>query len=165
MPARWTVLAVAALGALLGFLLGGSAPLGSMLWPPADGPRPEGANLVLLMGMAAVEATAFGIGVAFLAFGYPAVRRAVPSPGMAVAAHLSLAWLFVNWVPHTALHMAHGNILTPDDFTGLVAIEYGFHFTLILAAATLLVAGRQALRARGTPAASPKATSTAAGAK
>lgn len=50
---------------------------------------------------------------------------------------LAIAWGLVNWVPHTALHMNHGNIENPNDFGGRIAIECGFHATLIIAAAAV----------------------------
>jgi hypothetical protein len=61
--------------AIIGFLLMGNAPLGNLLWPPADGPDPEGANLALLMAIGFVEALAFGLGVTFLACGRRHVQK------------------------------------------------------------------------------------------
>lgn len=131
---RWQPLAVALVAAAVGFLFEGNGPVGAMIWPPADGPEPEGAVLGLLVVMGVLEALAFGVGVAFLVFGYPWIRNlAGSSAGYALAVYLSVAWLLVNWVPHTALHMNHGNIEVASDFAGLAAIEYGFHLTLIVA--------------------------------
>src|SRR5687767_6763120 len=66
MTIRWNILIVGTLGTVLGFLLGGNAPLGNILWPPAHSDvQPEGANLALLIVMGVVEAVAFGAGCAF----------------------------------------------------------------------------------------------------
>lgn len=117
----------------------GNGPVGQMLWPPAEGPDPEGANLVLLMVIGFIEVIAFGLGACMLAFGLPAARRIAGTAGpYATGVWLAISWILLNWVPHTALHMHHGNILTPADFGGLVAIEYGFHFTLILCGGLLM---------------------------
>lgn len=136
---NWKPIAVFVLGALVGFLLMGNGPIGNMIWPPAPGPDPEGANLVLLMIVGFIEVIAFGLGACVLAFGRPAAEKITGTTGLyATGVWLSITWLLMNWVPHTALHMNHGNILVPADFTGLVAIEYGFHFTLVLAGAMLM---------------------------
>jgi hypothetical protein len=135
---NWKPIAVFVAATAAGFLLQSHGPLGSLLWPMAEGtPEPEGANLVLLMVIGGVEAAAFGLGVCFLVWGMPWVRKVTRTAANGVLLYLSVAWLLVNWVPHTSLHMAHGNILTPDDFGGLVAIEYGFHLTLVLAGAVI----------------------------
>lgn len=136
---NWKPILVFVLGTALGFLLMGQAPLGNLLWPPADGPDPEGANLALLMVIGGIEALAFGLGVTFLAFGLKHVQDLTMTRGpYATVVWLAIAWMLVNWVPHTSLHMHVGNLLVPSDFSGLVAIEYGFHLTLIIAGATLM---------------------------
>lgn len=158
---NWKPLVVFVLGTALGFLLMGNGPIGGMIWPPADGPEPEGANLALLMAIGFVEAAAFGLGAVLLAFGLKHVQDLTMTRGpYATAIWLSIAWMLMNWVPHTSLHMNHGNILTPADFTGLVAIEYGFHLTLIIAGTLLMHA---AYRTTRTLTATPvKATATTA---
>lgn len=137
---NWKPLVVFVLGSALGFLLMGNAPLGNVLWPPAETPaEPEGATLALLMAVGFIEVLAFGLGVTFLAFGRRHVQNLTMTRGpYATLVWLAIAWLLVNWVPHTALHMSVGNLLTPSDFTGLMAIEYGFHLTLILAGGLLM---------------------------
>lgn len=136
---RWTLIAIGAAAAVAGFLLQAPGPVGKLVWPlPGGMPAPEGANFALLMLMGAIEAVAFGVGAVFLVVAWPWVKaNGAGSSGLSWAVYLSVAWLLMNWVPHTALHMSHGNILVPADYTGLVAIEYGFHFTLILAGAVL----------------------------
>lgn len=136
---NWKPLVVFVLGTVLGFLLMGQAPLGNILWAPEDNPvEPEGANLILLMVIGGIEALAFGLGVTFLVFGRKHVQNlTMTRGGYATAVWLSISWLLVNWVPHTSLHMQVGNITAQSDYTGLVAIEYGFHLTLIIAGALL----------------------------
>lgn len=122
--------------ALLGFLLQPHAPLGALIWPPAeDLPLAVGMQEPLLMAYGALAAIAFGIGAAFLAFGRPHVEKIGLSSGLTTAAHLSIAWVLVNWVIHDSLHIANGH-----NLWGLIGIEYAFHGTLILAGATLAYA-------------------------
>lgn len=162
MNIRWNLVVVGVVATVLGFLLSGNGPLGSMIWPPAPGPEPEGTNLALLMAMGAFEAISFGAGVVFLVAGYSWVKARTRSVGQAWLVYLSVAWMLVNWVPHTALHMNHGNILTPADFGGLVAIEYAFHLTLIVAGAALalFVLSVPNFKPQSEPSASPSAATT-----
>jgi hypothetical protein len=106
-----------------------AAALSQVLWPNPPGlvmpPQPW---LGLYIALSAAEALLFGLGVAFLVFGLPLVRRARVSPGLTWAAYLSVAWLLINWWPHDNFHRANG-----FDLAGLVRIEYGFHGTLYLA--------------------------------
>jgi hypothetical protein len=114
--------------------------LGPVLFPPSpDFPAPVGAQLPLLMGVAAAEALAMGLAVAFLLFGWPLVRRIVgPSRSRTIAAYLATAWLGGNWWLHDNLHIANG-----ANINGLIAIDYLFHTTLIVAA---VIVGWQLLR-------------------
>ena len=80
-----------------------------------------------------IEALAFGLGVAFILFAWPAVRQvAAPSTGRAAVMYVSTAWFLANWWVHDNLHMVIG--LRPG---GLLVIEYAFHVTLIVAGAAL----------------------------
>lgn len=137
---NWKPILVFLLGAGLGFLLKGQGPIGSLLWPPEAGTvQPEGANLALLLAIGLIEAIAFGLGLCLLVFGLPAVRKLTGNDGLyATGVWLAVAWILMNWVPHTSLHMMVGNITGPSDYGVLVAIEYGFHLTLILAGALLM---------------------------
>ena len=75
------------------------------------------------------EALAFGFGVAFLLFGYPWMRAAGPATTrLTRAAHLSIAWILLNWWSHDSFHVANG-----VDLRGLLMIEYGYHITLMTA--------------------------------
>lgn len=140
------------------FLLNPQTPLGQTLWPaPVQlDPAPTGAQTGLFMLLGVVTALAFGAGVAFLRYGLPAVRGLVGSEraGLARAMHVATSWALGNWWLHDNLHMIVG-----FDAGGLLAIEYAFHVTLIIAAATLVhgfvvtagsrVAGEPAIVHRG----------------
>lgn len=138
-----TTLAVA----IPAFLLGAGTPLGEGLWAAAwpyhsGEVSPNSWQLPLFMVIAAVESLAFGLGVAFVAYGAPIVRRIAPGnhPGLFVAA---IAWSLGNWWLHDNLHIRNGL-----DLTGLLIIDYAFHTTLIVSAAivawALLGAARRA---------------------
>lgn len=115
--------------AIVGFLLEGPGPIGQFLWPPAPMPvEPTGAQLAGFMAYTVFESLAFGVGTAFLILGYRRVRAAESSRGLAIAMHLATGWLLVNWVAHDSLHMHFGL-----DLNGLLALEWGFHGTLIAA--------------------------------
>jgi hypothetical protein len=114
--------------------------LGPALFPMSgDWPAIEGTQLLLMGGIAAVEALALGLAVAFLLLGWPRVRQLVgPSRPRTIAAYLATAWLLGNWWLHDNLHAANGT-----NLNGLIAIEYGFHATLIVAGG---IVGWQLLR-------------------
>lgn len=121
--------------ALIALLLGAGAPLGKLVWParavaPADEP-----NQVQLVGFILVyawQSLGFGAGIAFLFLGYPRIAQLTDTRGLARATHLAIAWMLINWVPHVNLHMHVG-----EDPSGLLAIEWGFHATLIMAGLVL----------------------------
>jgi hypothetical protein len=114
--------------------------LGPVLFRPSpDFPEPVGIQLPLLMGVAAAEALAMGLAVAFLLFGWPLVRTVVgTSRSRTVAAYLATSWLLGNWWLHDNLHISNG-----ANINGLIAIDYFFHTTLIVAA---IIVGWQLLR-------------------
>ena|SRR5215203_6390555 len=77
-----------------------------------------------------VEALALGLGVSFLVFGLPFVRRAEPGLRLRVwLIYLSIGWALVSWWPHGGLHMSNG-----ANMQRLLYIEYSFHVTLIISA-------------------------------
>jgi hypothetical protein len=79
------------------------------------------------LALAIVEALAFGLAVAFLLFGWPALRGlALGRPWLNRVLFVSLAWLMGNWWIHDGLHMNVGL-----DMERLLYIEYGFHLTLL----------------------------------
>ena len=116
------------------FLCGSHGPLGAAIWPPPVSltSAPSVVQEKLFMLLDAVEALAFGLGLAFVFFAWPAVKQAAPSTGSAAVLYVSTAWLLTNWWIHDNLHMVIG--LRPG---GLLAIEYAFHVTLMMAGAAL----------------------------
>src|SRR4051794_3790463 len=113
-----------------------AVPLGQVLWPAGDATAGSGgmpAYLPFLIIISVFEALTFGLGIAFLIFGFPLVRRiGVWSPGYTRAVFLSIAWFLVSWWPHDGFHRSLG-----VNMWGLVAIEYAFHLTLMAAGAIL----------------------------
>lgn len=70
------------------------------------------------------------------------LQQASASTRLTRWAHLSIAWLLLEWCPHDSLHIANGL-----NMNGLLAIEYGLHVTLPAVGATLAyfvwIVGRQ----------------------
>lgn len=108
--------------------------LGPVFWPVAEGgAQPTSGQLVFFIALEVIQCLAFGLGVSFLLFGLPLVRRASPNSRLlAWAMYLSIGWLLVSWWPHGHLHQVVG-----EDFQGLLYIEYGFHVTAIVAGLVL----------------------------
>jgi hypothetical protein len=96
-------------------------------------PQATGAQVPLFMVLGAFEALGLGLGVAFLMFGFSPLKATFPvSPRLVRAAHLSIAWLLMNWWAHDSLHIHNGM-----NLNGLLGIEYAFHVTLIVSGAIL----------------------------
>lgn len=136
-------------------------PLGQLLWqaphdPMNMGPEPSGMQLALMIGVSVFEGLGFGLGIAFLVFGYPLVQRlAGGSRGLALATQVSITWWLVSWWPHDNLHRT-----MDSDYGALIAVEYGFHVTLLAAAAVVAYAFVRALpRLAQEPAGAPAKTS------
>lgn len=140
---KWS--AVTLVLAIVAFLASPNGPLGGFWRPSPDFPQPTDAQLPLFILLNATEALAFGFGIAFLIFGYPLVQTmSHASRGMAIAAYLSVAWLLVSWWPHDSLHITNGT-----NMSGLIAIEYGFHVTVMAAGVILVCYFLNMLRGRG----------------
>jgi hypothetical protein len=107
---------------------------GPIIWPPAEhSPAPTAGQLPFFLFLAAFESITLGLGVSFLLFGMPVVRRiSAGSKLKAWAMYLSIGWLMVSWWPHDNLHLHNGM-----DLQGLLYIEYGFHLTLMIAGIVL----------------------------
>jgi hypothetical protein len=128
--------------------------LGPVLWPPAaGGPEPTGGQLPFFIFLALMESVLLGLGISFLLFGLPTVRRvSADSKARALAMYLSIGWLMVSWWPHDNLHISNGN-----NLRGLLFIEYGFHFTLMIAALVLAYCFLSLIRQWGVGLAPPEA--------
>ena len=113
-------------------LTGGAAfSLTLVLWPLPPGMVLPPENLIPFFAfMIAAESFSFGLGIAFLIFGFPLVRRLAASRLAAWGGYLGIAWLFMNWWPHESFHRT----TLSTQFTRMIWIQYGFHLTLILAA-------------------------------
>ena len=119
------VILVTAAGALPSFLLSGT------IWPDVAGaasPTPNQLPFFIFLSM--LESVAFGLGIAFLVWGWRVVSNASQHKKSALSAYASIAWLLISWWPHDNMHRVNG-----EDMAGLLRIEYMFHFTLIVAAA------------------------------
>ena len=110
------------------FLASPNAPLGGF-WGTPMNLSPTGAQMALLLLLTAIQALAFGLGAAFLIFGFALVKAQLPShPDLGRATYLAIAWSLLSWWPHSSFHQT----LSMGNVGGLIAIEYGFHVTLIL---------------------------------
>jgi hypothetical protein len=119
--------------AVIAFLLSPNAPFGGFWAPAATMPKPTAGQLPFFILLNIAEVVTFGLGVAFLVFGYPMVRAIAPaSLGLTRAVHLSIAWLLLSWWSHDSLHIYNGLHLG-----GLLVIEYLFHVTLMIAGVIL----------------------------
>jgi hypothetical protein len=109
--------------------------LGHIIWPPVEmGEPPSSVQTALLVFESSFEALGLGLGISFLIFGLPIVRRVALRLRYRVwLIYLSIGWGLISWWPHGNLHASNG-----DNMQRLLYIEYGFHLTLI---ATALIAG------------------------
>lgn len=115
---------------IVAFLLEPNSPLGGFWAPPPDSAEASGAQVPLFIILGLLEAFVSAWGVAFLLFGYPLVKAIAPaSKGLTRATHISIAWVLFNWWSHGSLHQHVG-----ENLNGLLAIEYGYHVTIMLAA-------------------------------
>lgn len=124
MKTRWKMLLITLIVGIPAFLLG------PVIWPPSPEIQPNEAQLPYLIVLSAIEALAFGFGIAFVFYGLPLVRQVARGAGKTAGImYVSLAWLLVSWWPHDNLHI-HNAL----DISGLIAIEYAFHVTVIVTA-------------------------------
>jgi len=106
---------------------------GRQIWPPDPmSPTPTPAQLPLFMILGVFESVAFGLGVSFLLFGWPRLKKLYGNDLLTKLAFLSIAWYLINWWPHDNLHIHNGM-----NLDGLLKIEYGFHVTMIIAGVIL----------------------------
>ncbi len=129
----WAVILTIIL-AVLAFVFSPNMPLGRF-WAPAAGmPKPVGIQLYLFVLLNIFEVVTFGLGVSFLVFGWQYIRAISPaSRALTVAGFVSTAWLLISWWPHDSLHLHIGEA----NLGSLLAVEYGFHATLMIAGVIL----------------------------
>jgi hypothetical protein len=127
MKTQWKMLLITLIIGVPAFLLG------PILWSPSPEVLPTPAQMPYLIVLSAIEALTFGFGVAFTIFGWPLVRQvARGAEKTAGIMYGSLAWLLVSWWPHDNLHI-HNAL----NINGLIAIDYSFHLTVIVAGLAL----------------------------
>ena len=142
---KWIVVIVA--GAIVAILFSATGPLGGF-WGMEDGDTdPSGGALAALIGAGLIEYIAFGVGLAWIAFGWPMVRG--DGRPLALPAFVAVAWALVSWAPHTSFHQSLGD----ENYGGLAAVEWGFHVTLVIGAMVVAAFVWRALR--GTEVAAP----------
>lgn len=102
---------------------------GHMIWPPDPmSPAPTAAQLPFFMFLGVMESLVFGLGVSFIIFGYPLVKRIAPeNRAFGWLVFIAISWLLVSWWPHDNLHTHNGM-----NLQGLLYIEYLFHGTLMI---------------------------------
>lgn len=127
MSARTKWIAVTVAGTIVAVLFGANGPLGGFWGVETSDPEPAGAALAGLITAGIVEAIAFGVGLAWIAFGWPLVRD---RGRLGFATYTAIAWGLVSWAPHTAFHQSIGE----KNYGGLAGIEWGFHVTLVIGA-------------------------------
>lgn len=106
--------------------------LGPVIWPlSADIPAPAPEQVPYFILLSVFDSLFFGLGIAFILFGWPLVRRMANGTRMlGWALYMSIAYLLVSWWPHINLHNATG-----FDLQGLLYIDYAFHIPLMISGA------------------------------
>ena len=109
--------------------------LGPVLFPPAEvGMEPPTGQIPSFILLGVWDAVFLGLGVAFLLFGMPVLRKVSPDSSVRTwVMYLSIGFLTVSWWPHLNMHASNG-----IDFQGLLYIDYGFHVPLMISAAALI---------------------------
>jgi hypothetical protein len=104
-----------------------------VIWPnPVGAPEPPAGLIPVFIVLGAADSLAFGVGVAFLIFGFPLLARLGGTGPLTWASYLGIGWSLVSWWPHVNMHRVNG-----ASFEGLVMIDLIFHLTLIAVAMIL----------------------------
>jgi len=119
--------------------------LGPVLFPPADvGVGPTAGQLPFFIFLAIGDALLLGLGVAFLLFGFPVMRKVSPDSRVrAWAMYLSIGYLMVSWWPHLGMHASNG-----INLQGLLYIDLFFQLPLEVAGVTLALSFISLMRSR-----------------
>jgi hypothetical protein len=106
--------------------------LGPVIWPiSADFPAPNPEQIPYFILLSVFDSLFFGLGIAFILFGWPLVLRMANGARMlGWAIYFSIAFLLVSWWPHINLHNTTG-----FNLQGLLYIDYGFHIPLMISGA------------------------------
>ncbi len=102
-----------------------------VLFPP--NPKvapPEPALIPYFLVITVAETLFFGVGLAFLIFGLPLLRRIARVSGTrAWPAYVAIGYLTASWWPHLGLHAVAGM-----DMDKLIIVDYVFHLPYIVSA-------------------------------
>jgi len=106
-----------------------------LLFRPPPGPQPSETQVLLLLLLRAFDSLLLGIGIAFVVYGWPLVRRVAPASRFrAMVMFAAVAWVTISWYPHIGLHgSAFGATVS-----GLLIIDYIFHIPLYLVGLALI---------------------------
>jgi hypothetical protein len=97
------------------------------------GVEPTAGQLPFFIFLAVGYALLLGLGVSFLLFGFPVIRKVSPdSRARAWAMYLSIGYLMISRWPHLNMHASNG-----IDFQGLLYIDLFFHLPLEAAGVAL----------------------------
>ena len=105
--------------------------IGAVIWPNAgvtDIATP--AQLGFFFALSLIEAMLFSVGLMFLFDGFRTVKKS-PAPLRLIAwlYYISTSVMLLSWWPHDNFHRT----ISENDLQRLLYLEYGFHFTLIIA--------------------------------
>ncbi len=104
------------------------------LFPPNPSVAPPAAGLIpYFIALSVIESLFFGVGVAFLLFGLPKMRRVARISGLSPwPSYLAIGYLTASWWPHLGMHQVAGL-----DFDKLIVVDYVFHLPYIVSAAVV----------------------------
>ena len=123
---RTKVITTIFLLSVFAFLFTPMAPIGSQIWPAPADMGASSAQVGLLILYTAISSLGFGIGVAFLIWGYPYVKK-VFNKTYAPWVFFGVFWMTWSWWIHDIGHMTtHGSV------AWLLVLEYVFHATNVL---------------------------------
>ena len=104
------------------------------LFPPNPNVAPPAAGLIpYFVALSVFESLFFGIGVAFLLFGFPKMRQVARVSGLSPwPSYLAIGYLTASWWPHLGMHQVAG-----VDFDKLIYVDYVFHLPYVVSAAVV----------------------------
>ena len=108
--------------------------LAPRIWPmSSDWPVPTPQQFPFFVLIAVFDSLTFGLGIAFILFGWPIVRRMARGSGsLTWVLYIIIAFMLVSWWFHDNLHGMVGT-----NMQGLLYIEYGFHVSQMICGAIL----------------------------
>jgi len=119
--------------AFVSFLANPHGPLGTFWAPSPMSPEPVGLQMPLFMILNVAESVALASSVVLALFYFPQKALANLTLKETRLAFAGLLWIMGNWWMHDALHIHIGM-----DLHRLLFVEYGFHITMMIAAAYII---------------------------